>query len=383
MTDVRVSQVAREVLLTGEPSVRVSQVAREVLLTGAPSVRVSQVAREVLYSASVAVAVERVEGLQFEFGGSPGAASRIVAPIEFVADRGASIPARVEFWSDSTNVQVSKLVSSVVIVPGGESISNLLATVVLAPADESLSKLLSSAVLVPTGESLSKLLSLVVIEESTTPAAGDLLCSGVFPDAIQGISWSVHRDLVTQTRVQRAVNGKELRRLDYPWPLRRWRLRFEFLRHADLRTLAGFFGFARGAGRCFCFEDPEDNYAANAQLLMLNSWSGAVGDGVTFEFQFARPVQPDGVLEPITAVFSLDAVYFNGSPAQLSGASWFISNAVLGTLTFAAPPPVGVVITADIAYYWRVRFVEDHLSFEKFMQNLWEVRELQIVACTR
>lgn len=39
------------------------------------------------------------------------------------------------------------------------------------------------------------------------------LCAGVFPDSLPGRTWSLSREVIDQTRVQRAVDGTELRAL--------------------------------------------------------------------------------------------------------------------------------------------------------------------------
>ena len=51
----------------------------------------------------------------------------------------------------------------------------------------------------------------------------------VFP-ALPGLAWSVTKAPTFQTRIQRAVSGRELRALDYPYPL--------VAIHAGLRVLA-------------------------------------------------------------------------------------------------------------------------------------------------
>jgi hypothetical protein len=40
----------------------------------------------------------------------------------------------------------------------------------------------------------------------------------VFP-ALPGLAWGVTKAPTFQTRIQRAVSGRELRALDYPYPL--------------------------------------------------------------------------------------------------------------------------------------------------------------------
>ena len=82
---------------------------------------------------------------------------------------------------------------------------------------------------------------------------------GVFP-SLPGLAWGVTKTPTFQTRIQRAVSGRELRALDYPYPLWQFTLVFDFLRdnptagYDELRTLMGFFLLCRGAFGTFLFE---------------------------------------------------------------------------------------------------------------------------------
>lgn len=121
---------------------------------------------------------------------------------------------------------------------------------------------------------------------------------GVFP-SLPGLAWSVTKAPTFQTRVQRAVSGRELRALDYPYPLWQFTLVFEFLRdnpaagYNELRTLLGFYMLAQGAFGTFLFQDPSD-HQVSAQILpaavstyvsgnFYNAGTGyVVGDLITF-----------------------------------------------------------------------------------------------------
>src|SRR5882672_4870256 len=80
----------------------------------------------------------------------------------------------------------------------------------------------------------------------------------IFP-ALPGLAWSVTKSPTFQTRIQRAVSGRELRALDYPYPLWQFTLVFDFLRDNpaagfdELRTLMGFFMLCQGAFGTFLF----------------------------------------------------------------------------------------------------------------------------------
>ena len=86
----------------------------------------------------------------------------------------------------------------------------------------------------------------------------------IFP-ALPGLAWNVTKSPTFQTRIQRAVSGRELRALDYPYPLWQFTLVFDFLRddpaagYDELRTLMGFYMLCQGAYGTFLFQDPSDD----------------------------------------------------------------------------------------------------------------------------
>ena len=85
----------------------------------------------------------------------------------------------------------------------------------------------------------------------------------IFP-RLPGLAWSVTKTPTFQTRIQRAASGRELRALDYPYPLWQFALVYDFLRdnpaagYDELRTLVGFFMLCQGAFGAFLFQDPSD-----------------------------------------------------------------------------------------------------------------------------
>jgi uncharacterized protein (TIGR02217 family) len=204
---------------------------------------------------------------------------------------------------------------------------------------------------------------------------------GVLPQLI-GQAWSVTKTPTFQTRIQRAVSGRELRALDYPYPLWQFALTWDVLRdepapQADLRTLMGFFMACRGAFATFLYDDPTDDQVAGQPI--------GVGDGSTMAVQLTRTMTgntaPAGAgvdfSEPITAPNVVSAVYLDGVLQPASG--WAVDPAT-GILTFTSPPAAGVVITADLSYYFRCRFISDAYSFENFMYRLWSLKKLDFIS---
>lgn len=200
----------------------------------------------------------------------------------------------------------------------------------------------------------------------------------IFP-ALPGLAWSVTKTPTFQTRIQRAVSGRELRALDYPYPLWQFTLVYDFLRdnpaagYDELRTLLGFFMLCQGAFGSFLFEDPSDWRVTGQQI--------GVGDASTTAFQLQRAMgvalPGGGFLEPIGAPNVVSTIYLNGitqPPATYS------VDATTGLVTFAAAPRSGLIITADFTYYFRCRFLEDKYDFENFMYRLWQLKKLTFIS---
>jgi uncharacterized protein (TIGR02217 family) len=200
----------------------------------------------------------------------------------------------------------------------------------------------------------------------------------IFP-ALPGLAWSVTKAPIFQTRIQRAVSGRELRALDYSYPLWQFTLVFAFLRDNpgagldELRTLMGFYLTCQGAYGTFLFQDPSDYQVAGQYL--------GTGDSSVSIFQLQRTMGTalpgGGFVEPIVAPNLVGAVYFDGITQNPSSYS---VDPDTGLLTFAIPPSTGLVITADFSYWFRCRFVDDSYEFENFMYRLWQLKKLTFIS---
>ena len=202
--------------------------------------------------------------------------------------------------------------------------------------------------------------------------------TSIFP-SLPGLGWSVVKSPRFATRIQRAVNGRELRALDQPNPIWSWTLTYPLLRdrsdarapfgsgigYDELRTLAGFFLQQQGAFQPFLFDDPTD-HGVTAQSL-------GTGDSSATAYQLVRGM--GGFAEPITAPNLVSAIYFDG---VLQSPTIYSIDTATGLVTFTTPPPAGQAITADFTYYFRVRFSDDTAEFENFMLQLWQARQIKL-----
>lgn len=205
-------------------------------------------------------------------------------------------------------------------------------------------------------------------------AGGVLTVGGV---VIAGLTWPMTKQPFAQTRIQRAVSGRELRAMDYPYPLYQYQLVFNFLRQGggfnEANTLLGLIEACVGAWGTFLFDDPSDD-TATGQFI-------GTGNGSTTQFQLQYGKGGTIIFtRPVDAVNALTAVYFNGVVQSSGGYSIATGVNSTGLLTFSAAPGSGVTITADFTYYFRCRFTDDSYSMDNFMYRLWELKKLTFLS---
>jgi uncharacterized protein (TIGR02217 family) len=200
----------------------------------------------------------------------------------------------------------------------------------------------------------------------------------IFP-ALPGLAWSVTKSPTFQTRIQRAVSGRELRALDYPFPLWQFTLVFDLLRdkpaagYDELRTLMGFYMLCQGAFGTFLFADPSDDSVTGQQI--------GTGDATTTVFQLQRTMGAalpgGGFPEPIVAPNVVEAIYLDGIVQNPAGYS---VDPNTGLVTFSTAPRGGLIIAVDYSYYFRCRFIDDSYAFENFMYQLWQLKKLTFIS---
>ena len=202
--------------------------------------------------------------------------------------------------------------------------------------------------------------------------------TAIFP-TLPGLAWSVTKAPRFATRIQRAVNGRELRILDQPYPIWTWTLNYSLLRdewdtrgpgglgagYDELRTLAGFFLQQQGAFQPFLFDDPTDDTVTSQPI--------GTGNSSTRVFQLVRSM--GGCAEPMIGPNTVGGIFFNG---VLQSPAGYAVDADTGLVTFATPPPTGQSITADFTYRFRVRFADDTAEFENFMYQLWQLKQIKL-----
>jgi len=193
------------------------------------------------------------------------------------------------------------------------------------------------------------------------------MSNAVFP-TLPGLTWDIKRSPEFSTTIVKGADGGETRIGNWVYPLWHWTLTYELLRDdatAELHTLLGFFLSRQGKLDDFLLRDPDDCSVVNQTI--------GIGNGVTTIFQSSRTM--GGFSEPIKELNGIPTIYINGE-RQTSG--WWPLGS--GQIYFVSPPSNGALISADLSYYWRVRFDMDMAEFNQFAAKLWELQQCTFVS---
>jgi uncharacterized protein (TIGR02217 family) len=198
------------------------------------------------------------------------------------------------------------------------------------------------------------------------------MSQAVFP-SLPGQSIEVSRTPGFSTRIQTAVSGKETRAAFMRYPKYRLTAKFDVIRDeqglAELQTLEAFFLQMRGAHDSFLVSAPSDNTVTD--MLFGN------GNGLTRIFQLTRTRGAGGFgfTEPCENLASAPTIKVDG--VALTDSDYSISAS--GVLTFVTAPAADADLTWSGTFYYRCRFVEDEATFDRFLENLWSLGEIEMI----
>lgn len=197
----------------------------------------------------------------------------------------------------------------------------------------------------------------------------------VYP-VLRGLSFSWVKRPKLSTSITPAVSGREVRLNYWTNPMWEWDLSYEYLPDsgggwitttADIKTMMAFYA-SHGDFQSFRFADPDDSVVTANPV--------AVGDGGTTAWVVTRTFGGGGfsTVEPIGYIDLSSAfhVYLNGV-LQVSGYAVDQTTAYNQLLGFSSPPGAGVVVSVDMTFNYIVRFKENTLEFEKFMNKMWSL----------
>jgi uncharacterized protein (TIGR02217 family) len=192
--------------------------------------------------------------------------------------------------------------------------------------------------------------------------------NAVYP-SLPGLEPTVRKLPEFSTLIRRSVSGNEVRASQRAYPLWEFVLGYEVLRggvELELQTLVDFFCARRGAFDSFRFTDPDDCTVTGQQF--------GTGDGATLQFQLVRSMIAGGFLEPVMNLNGAPTIYKAGVEQS---AGYTVS--ATGMVTFDAAPAIGAALTWDGAYYFRCRFQRDSSEFERFLEDLWKNKKVELV----
>lgn len=267
--------------------------------------------------------------------------------------------------------------------------------------------------------------------DPTLPAAAD-----PFHSSLPGLDITVHKKPMMKARVAEASSGQEDRTSLWAMPRWDFELTYNYLEDksgaaSSLKTIQGFYLARGGTYDSWLFKDPDDYLVVNnplgtadgvttqfyfqrnlggfqeiiGQVDTANTISvyGTVsqsanipGSGpftitVTHSADFLEDlgVKKSGV--PMTKVttpsgtgqYSVSGGVYTfwlgdaGQPVVITYRYNILNTAYTVTmpnyLVFTSAPANGTIISADFQFFYRCRFIEDMLDFEKFADKLWSL----------
>ena len=184
--------------------------------------------------------------------------------------------------------------------------------------------------------------------------------------------FSVHKRPTFETTVRSPPSGREVTRFQMPVPLWEFELTYEVLRDqsqnqvktflsgfTEFESLSQVFVALGGQFARFYYNDLTDNSRTNQAI--------GFGDGTNVSFRMMRTIfsGPYAYTQPVGAVNTGAGynIYIDGS---LQSGSTYGFDSTNRFLIFHTAPTAGTVITADFAFYYYCRFIDDKLEFNQF-----------------
>jgi uncharacterized protein (TIGR02217 family) len=206
----------------------------------------------------------------------------------------------------------------------------------------------------------------------------------IYP-TLPGLTYTVTKRPKWFTGIGTSVSGREVRYAYAATPLWEWDLSYEYLPDfaapgsataSDFKTLIGFYLSQSGALGGFLFKDPDD-YVVTAQPIgttdgtitnwtLVRTFGGGDGTGT----------EPIGYLDQSQPCH----VYLNGVLQDPSTYTLATTQPVAQVVKFNVAPGGGQTITVDMTFFYYVRFKEDYVDFDKFMDKLWSTKQITLMS---
>jgi len=211
---------------------------------------------------------------------------------------------------------------------------------------------------------------------------------------LPGQDIAVSKAPLWSTQVVRAASGRERRTAYWSYPLWQFELAYPVVRHRtslpELDALWEFFNSLEGQFAPFLFVDPTDCQVPTSVLLDASyapildgsgnpvldatgdptGYSLGTGDGATTTFQLTRPFRSWS--EPVYGAYAAYVLDNN-----LTAGSYTISGS---EVTFATAPAAGHALTWFGFYYFGCRFLQDDLTLDRIVLDLWLGQSLKFTS---
>lgn len=185
------------------------------------------------------------------------------------------------------------------------------------------------------------------------------MSNDVFP-MLPGIAAERDHEVEFDNVVQRASSGRRYALGKRLYPVRRWRLTYNFLRERrgldEQRQLQGFFERRHGNLDDFLFRDREVHSVVTPQLF-------GIGDGVTKTFRLV--FERGGFLDRVG--------YCPAAVVRVGGvATTAFTLDSFGNVVFTTAPALNADLdfTTEL-FYFRVAFSKPSMSFTQFLKDLY------------
>lgn len=166
------------------------------------------------------------------------------------------------------------------------------------------------------------------------------------------------------TEIVTLANGFEERNTPWAHSRRRYDAGFGLRSLADLETLLAFFEARRGQLHGFRWKDWADcKSCPAADAVTPFDQRIGLGDGATTDFALTKLYVSgaEGYLRPIVKPVAGSVVAALAYDPKVEGSDYSV-NAETGIVSFAAPPDIGVVVTAGFEFDVPVRFDTDRIQ---------------------
>lgn len=185
----------------------------------------------------------------------------------------------------------------------------------------------------------------------------------IFP-YLQSMDWNTKKTQKWNTIVKKSGSNKRKAMTNWAYP--EWMIDCSFvaLDPYQVEQVAGFLGTVKGQLIPFLWLDMED-YKQSGTVF-------GQGDGTTQRFQLLRS-WAGMFYEPVTDIVDGSLIVYQGENRTS------VTLEDDGMVYFSTPPLIGVKLSADFHYYWRVALADDDLDWDIFWYNLYKLNKFKVV----